>query len=115
MRTGGFVPVERGKTSDELFEDSSAMLVILKLVEAGTSWSEQNNVSGLGGCGSLPHCGFNCARGNDLRSLDLRLDLVRRCSNRINAFHPLAKQIVQHRIVAALILAPENQMDVGSE
>ncbi len=42
----------------------------------------------------------------------MRLDLSGRCTDRINTLHPLPEQVVQHRVVAALVLAPENEVDV---
>ena len=48
-------------------------------------------------------------------SFDLRLDFRGRRADGVNPFHALAQQIVQHGVVAALVLAAENQVDVRRE
>ena len=48
-------------------------------------------------------------------AFDLRFDLVRGRADRVHALHPLAQQIVQHRVVAAFIFAAENQVNVAGK
>src|SRR5215475_2770881 len=45
-------------------------------------------------------------------ALDVRLDLVCCHPNRVNTLHPLAEQIIQHGVVAAFVLATENQVNI---
>ena len=47
------------------------------------------------------------------RSVNLRFDLGSRRADRVNALHALPQEIVEHGVVAALILATENQVQMN--
>ncbi len=104
--------VELRPAHDNFFEQPPAMLIVLKLIEARASRSKQNNVPATADSlarrtafSRVPACSISG------RALNLRLDLRRRRTNRVHPFHPLPQQIVKHAVIAAFILAAENQSE----
>ena len=49
---------------------------------------------------------------HDFNPFNLRFDLRCRRADRVDALHALAQQIVEQGVVAALVLAPKNEVDV---
>ena len=89
------------------------MFVALKLIEAGAGRSQQNNVARHSGLAGAPDGVFQSFRMIDFGSaLNLRFDLGGCGSYRVHALDALPQQVVEHCVVAALILAAENQVNV---
>ena len=102
------------KLADELFEDASALLVILKLVEARAGGRQQNGVAGLRASAG----DFHGARQR-LRALDgndageLRFDLVRRAADQQRHARVAAQRLAKNRVVAAFVLAAQNHQHIS--
>src|SRR5271155_4729743 len=89
------------------------MFVILELVEAGARGRKQNDIARRSTFAGASESVFERLRAlNFGRALNLRLDLGGRGSNRIDAFHSPPQQLIEHRVVAALVLAAKNQMNI---
>ena len=88
------------------------MLVTPELVKTGTCGRQQDHIPRLSNRIRFPQSTLQSLSVNHLSAFNLRLDLLRRGANRIHALHPLPKQLVKNQVVAALILAAKNQMDV---
>src|SRR5271157_6119214 len=96
-----------------LFEHSAAVFVALELIEAGAGRSKQNDVSGHGGFAGAPDGVFQSFRMFDFgNTLNLRFDFGGCSSYGVHALHSLSQQLMEHGVVAALILATENQVNV---
>src|SRR6266481_8560881 len=96
-----------------LFEHLTAMFVALKLIKAGASRSQKNHVTRDGSFARAADSVFQSLRMIDFGSaLNLRFDLGGRGPDGVHALHPLSQQFMEHGIVAALILAAENQVQV---
>src|ERR1700681_261926 len=96
-----------------LFEHSAAMFVALELIKAGTSWSEKNHVASHRRFAGAPDSVFQSFRMVDFGgALNLRFDLGASGPDGVHALHPLPQQFMEQGIVAALILAPENQVQM---
>src|SRR5690349_22714852 len=100
----------------KLFEDAAAVLVILKLVEAGAGGSEQDNIAGARGVSG----GFDGAvEGSGLldghTASDLLFDFVRGGANqkREDGFFP--QWGLQHGIVAAFVFSTQNNQDAAGK
>src|SRR5579885_2834284 len=74
---------------DRLLEHSSAVLVVLELIEAGAGWCEQNNVAGAGARRGPFHGRVEGFGMDDLGSANLRFDLRRRRADRVYPLHSL--------------------------
>jgi hypothetical protein len=56
---------------------------------------------------------FQGPGGDNLRcASDLGFDLRGGCADGVDAFYPLSKQVVENRVVAAFVLAAQNQVDI---
>jgi len=92
------------------------MLIAGELIEAGTGRRQQHNVAfgrqirGLAN-GRLQRLGA----GNRDRCADLRFDLCRSCTDCVHTFYALCDQQLQFAVVAALVLAAEDEVNVGWE
>src|SRR5258708_21632104 len=93
-------------------EDTSAMLVILELVEAGARRREQNDIScarslrrDLDGALESP-----CAL-NGHAAINLACDFVGGRADQQRQNRSLPQRLLQRRIVASLILAAENHQN----
>src|SRR5208337_3318869 len=96
-----------------LFEHSAAVLVALELIEAGAGWSQKNDIARRGGFTGAPDGVFQSFRMFHFGStLNLRFDLGGRGPYRVHALHSLPQQVAEHGVVAALILAAENQVQM---
>src|SRR3954463_6479651 len=91
------------------------MLVVLELVKAGAGRREQHNTAGRGRCRRREHGAFQRHRMDDGCPRDLRLYLFRRSSNGVHPLHTGSQQWIQERIVTVLVLAAEDEMDVGGK
>src|SRR6266852_1809092 len=103
----------RSQPSYCFLEHPSAVLIILELVEAGARGSQQHNIS----------C-FGCRRRTLQRSLeglrvvnfrggvDLRLEVVRRGTDRGDALNPFPQQVPEKRAIAASVLAAQKEVDI---
>ena len=96
-----------------LFKHSAAVFVALELIEAGAGRSKKNNVARHRRFAGAPDGVFQSLRMFDFGSaLNLRFDLGGRGSDGVHALHALSQQLIEHGVVAALILATENQVNV---
>src|SRR5690242_19271157 len=110
--TGGVV----FELPDELLENPAAMLVILKLVEAGAGGSEQDDVAGLGGVsGGLDGAVQSAGAFDGDAAANLLLDLVRRSADQERQYGPLAQRLAQCGVVTALVFAAENDQDAAGK
>ena len=100
------------QSPDDLFEDLAAVFVALELVEAGAGRSEQDNVSRLRGGVGFADGVLERLGVNDFGTFDLRFDLGRRRSDRVDALHALFQQVIEHGVVAAFVFPAENEVDV---
>src|SRR4029077_9998064 len=95
------------------FEHSPAMFVALELIKTGAGRSQKNHVACDGRFTRASDSIFQSFRMVDFdRALNLRFDLRSRGPDGVHALHPLPQQLIEQAIVASLILAPENQMQV---
>src|SRR5208337_1167728 len=97
---------------NQLFENPPALLVILKLVEAGAGWGQKHDVPGLRGMCGGPHCAIQGGGAFDGHTADdLLFYFVRGGANqqRKNGFS--AQRFLQNAVVAALVLPAENNQD----
>ena len=99
--------IASAKRCDYLFEHSAPVLVVLELVEAGAGWSQQHNVSGCGDRSGPSQRGFQGLGVVNFHSFNLRLDLVRGRADGVDPLHPLPQQLVELRVVAVFIFAPQ--------
>src|SRR5262249_21257622 len=100
----------------EVLKHPAAVLVVLKLIEAGTSRRQQDDITGasdLRGALDSPLERLSLVDGD--ATCDLRLDF--RCGRsdqqRKDAF--FAQKRLKRRVVAALISAPENDENAAGE
>src|ERR1700744_1510463 len=92
------------------------MLVILELVETGTSGSEKDNVSGHGGCRGMLDGVFESLGMVDFGSgLYVGFDFGGGSTDGIHAFDAGAEQVVENSVIAALVFATQDEMNVGGE
>src|SRR5271157_2381714 len=92
------------------------MFVVLELIEAGAGGGEKNDVAGDGGLGCALDGIFQSFRVLDFGSaLNLRFDFGGCGPDGVNPLHSGAQQVVEDRVVAALVLAAEDQVNVGRE
>src|SRR5271165_2995921 len=109
-----------GQRSYDFLEYFSAVFVVAELVETGTGRSEQHDIARLGSLGRVLDSGFQSFGVIDFgasafRGDNLRFDLGGGGPDGVNALHALPEQIVQDGVVAAFVLATENEVDVGGE
>src|ERR1700728_3799683 len=95
-----------------LLKHLSALLIILELIEARASWSQQHYITRLGYGIGLAQSVFQSFGVYDLDIFNLRLNLPRRRADRISPLHPLPQQVVEHTVVTTFILAAKNEVDV---
>src|SRR5579884_1242567 len=99
-----------------VFEDSPPVLVIFKLIEAGAGGCEEDDVTLFRCRGRTPDSSFQGFGVDDLGgSGDLRLDFLCRRTDGVHALDALAQEIVQDRVIAALVFAAEDHVDVAGE
>src|SRR5580658_1906975 len=99
-----------------LFEHSTAMFVALELIEAGAGRSKKDNVARRSRFAGASDSVFERFRMIDFSSTpNLRLDLGRRGSDGVHALHALPQQLIEHAVVAALIPAAENEVNIRRE
>ena len=91
------------------------MLVAFELIKAGAGRSQQDNVAGFGRGIRLPDGILQGLGVHHIGGFNLRFNLRRGRADRVDALHSLAQQVVQYRVVAALVLAAENQVEVCRE
>src|SRR5437588_164487 len=97
-------------------EHPPAMLIVLELVKAGASGSQKHHLAGRSQGRSALHRGIEGFGMNDFsRALDLGFDLGRRSTDCVHPFDASPEKVVEDGVVAALILAAENDMDVGGK
>src|SRR5664280_779038 len=101
----------RCQLANQIFENPSAVLVAVKLIEAGASWSQQHYIARTGRFTRALYCGLERPDACDLSPSRLRLDFCGGCANGIEALHSLFEQRIQHTVVAALVLAAKNEVD----
>ena len=109
FRAGSSAACFSASSADELLENASAMLVILKLVEARAGRSQQNRVAGLRALGGDFHGARHRSRaldGND--AAKLRFDLVRGAADQQHHARVPPQRIAQDRVIAAFVLAAQN-------
>src|ERR1700686_5317321 len=96
-----------------LLENSPAMFIALELIKAGASRSQKNHVARDGRFTRAPDSIFQSFRMVDFGSaLNLRFDLGGRGPDGDPPLHSLWQQFMEQGVIAALILAPENQVQV---
>ena len=101
---------------DDFLEDAASVFVALELVEAGAGGSEQDDVSGFrGGCGAANGVVEGFGVEDFGRALDVGFDLGGGCADGVDALDAVAEQVVEDGVVAAFVLAAEDQVDVGGE
>src|ERR1039457_2526650 len=105
----------RCQLANQVFEYPSAVFVAVKLIEAGAGWSQQHYIARTGRFTGPLDRGLQRPDTCDLSSLRLRLDLSGSRANGIDALHSLVEQRIQHTVVAALVLAAQNEMDAAGE
>ena len=87
------------------------MFVALKLIEAGAGRSKKDHIARRGGFAGQLDSVFQSFRMFDFGStLNLRFDLGGRGPYGVHALDALPQQLVENGVVAALILAAENQV-----
>ena len=97
---------------DKVFEDAAAVFVILKLIEAGTSWGKQDNITGTRGLRSGFHSALDGAGAFDGHaSGDLRFDLVRGGANQERENRFLAQRVLQHGVITTFVFATKKDQD----
>src|SRR5262245_1310222 len=102
---GGVVP----KLMDELLEHAAAMFVVLKLIEAGAGGREQDDVAGMRRARCEFDGTFERAGGLDGDAAgDLAFDLFCSSADEKSENGFFAEQRLQGSVVAAFILATEN-------
>src|SRR6202021_221021 len=95
-----------------LLKNLPALLIILELIEARTSRRQQHHIAWLRHSVRLAECVLQGLCVDHFNILNLRFDLRRRRPDRVHTLHPLPQQIIEHSVVAALVLAANNEMDV---
>ena len=104
----------RAIDANEFLEDMSAMLVILKLVEAGAGRSENHDVARLGGmCGDLHGAVQGDGAFDGHAAGDLLFDFVRGGANQQSKNGFFAQGLLQDGVVAALVFSAENDQDAA--
>src|SRR5438067_10587172 len=97
-------------------EGASTMLVVLKLIEARTGRSQQHDVSRLGEAAGTIHRILEGLAGQYFDGgLYMRADLFGRSAYGVDALHPFPQQMVHQRVVAVLVLAAEDEVNVAGK
>src|SRR5215469_3241496 len=99
-----FRPQSLFQPAHQLLEHPAAMLVVLKLIEAGTGRREQHDVSRMGGAEGCLDSGFERSRWCDGHAApDLLLDLVGGGTDQQRQNGLLAENIPQFGVIAAFV------------
>src|SRR5215472_926309 len=117
LATLGSVPQSnRGQGKHQLPKDAAAVLVVVKLVEAGAGRRQQHDIARGGGLKGLADRALDGAGAQQgRRSLDLRGDLIGGGADQVGAPGAGTQQRVEDRVVAALVLASQDNVDVAGE
>src|SRR5581483_2694008 len=100
----------------QFFEHAPAVLVVFELVEAGAGGGEEDDVAGSGRFGSLFDCHLEGTGTQDVGGArDLRFDFFGGGADGVHALGALAEQRREHGVVAALVLAAEDHVQIGGE
>ena len=51
----------------------------------------------------------------NLGTYNLRFYLAGCCANGVNPLHPIANELIQHALVAAIVFTTQYEVDVGGE
>src|SRR5664280_1267426 len=105
----------RCQLANQIFENPSAVLVAVKLIEAGASWSQQHYIARTGRFTRALYCGLERPDACDLSPSRLRLDLGGGRTNGIDALHSLLEQRIQHTVIAAFVFAAKNEVNVAGK
>src|SRR5580704_11116081 len=99
---------------DQLFEDLPALLVILKLIEAGAGRGEQYDIAGTGVRRCFSDCARERAAGNQAdRAFEMRCNFVGGRADQEHGVGLGAETLAHDCVVAAFIGAAENDPEVA--
>src|SRR5579862_5723770 len=100
----------------QFLEFPPAMFEIFELIEAGAGWSQQDGIAGGGARSGLRHRARERFAANHRdRAVQLRLYLAGCRSDQQDRVRLLRQRLRQRRIVAALVLASEDDPDAARE
>jgi hypothetical protein len=98
--------------TDEFLEDAAAVLVALKLVEAGAGRSEEHYFSGARSRGrgiDGRREGFTGVHGD--HTAELRLDFGRGGADGVHGADALAQELSELGVVGALVFSAQDEMN----